>query len=166
VMGGMSGSTSGGLKMIRVRIVAGVAARELRRAGHGRRVGVVRLGREPVSEDVAAEVAGFVLLYVLAIGIGTLAVAALGTDFPTSLGGVIAAIGLVGPGFGDAGPHSNFLVFSQPAQVILLLYQLLGRMEIYAFLLAFVAPYRWITTAHSMERLSPKRRRSTRMRRE
>lgn len=140
--GGMTGSTAGGLKMIRIKVLVRFAWREIKRVRHPRGVFVIRLGKDTVPERVVSEVMAFVMMYILAVIGGVIVVTMLGTDLMTSLGGVAGTLGLVGPGMGDAGPHSNFLVFSEPARAVLSGLMLLGRMEIIALLLAFTVPYR------------------------
>lgn len=149
--GGTTGSTSGGLKMLRVRVLGSYIVRELRRARHPRGVFVVRYGGRAVSEEIVSHIFGFVILYVGAIGVATMTVTALGSDLVTALGSVTQAIGLVGPGLGEAGPASNFLVFSDPAKLVIAGMMLLGRMEIFVLILALVAPARWLS-AHRHHR--------------
>src|SRR5690606_4041900 len=65
VSGGMAGSTSGGLKLVRVRVLFVHAVRELRRIRHPRAVLPVRLGNEAMPERVVQRVIGYALLYVV-----------------------------------------------------------------------------------------------------
>lgn len=140
MIGGMTGSTSGGIKILRVRIAMAHLVRDIRQAREPRGVFLVRLGKDAVANDTVAKIGAFVTLYVVTILIGTVLMTLLGEDLITGFSGVVSDIGLVGPGLGDAGPHSNFLVYSDPAKVVLIVMMFLGRMELYVALLMFVAP--------------------------
>jgi trk system potassium uptake protein len=139
VSGGMAGSTSGGMKLLRVQVMLRHAARELRLARHPRAVLPVRQGSAPVGEEVVARVAGYVLAYVVLVVIGVLLVAALGADLTTATGSVISALGNMGPGLGETGPASHFAVLSRPGRGVLMGLMLFGRLEIFSVLLAGVA---------------------------
>ena len=137
IVGGCTGSTSGGIKVMRMQVVGLVMVRSVRQAQAPRAVIPVRLGRDVVSESVVSRVAGFFLLHFLLVAGGLLAVTALGGDFESSLGAVVAALGNMGPALNEAGPTSNYAVaFSQPARLVLALLMIIGRLEILPILLA------------------------------
>ncbi len=131
VSGGMAGSTSGGLKLVRVRVLLSHATREVRRIRRPRAVLAIRLGDEPVPERIVQRVVGYSLLYVLSIGAGTLVLTFLGSGLPEAAGGAASMMGNMGPALGEAGPASNFLYFSRPARGVLMVMMLAGRLEIF-----------------------------------
>lgn len=92
-------------------------------------------------------VGAFVTLYAATILAGTLLLTLFGEDLLTAFSGVVSDIGLVGPALGEAGPASNFLVYSEPSRVVLIVMMFLGRMELYVALLMFVTPVNAIRTA-------------------
>lgn len=132
--GGMAGSTSGGLKLIRLRVLLAHARREVRRVRHPRAVLPVPLGSESLPERTVQRVIGFTLLYVVFIGLGTIALAFLGAGLPEAAGGAASAMGNMGPALGEAGPASNFLAFTRPARGVLMVLMLAGRLEIFPVL--------------------------------
>ncbi len=142
VPAGMTGSTSGGLKLLRMQVLFRHAAREMRRVRHRRAVVPVRLGRQVLGEDVVQKVLGFVVLYLTLVVVGGAAVTALGTDLTTGFSGAVSAMGNIGPALGEAGPASNFLVYPAPARAILMVLMLAGRLELFAVLFMFTAPLR------------------------
>ena len=142
IPGGMTGSTAGGLKLLRLQVLGHHAARELRRVRHPRAVVPVRLGRQVLAEAVVQKVVGFVVLYATLLLAGGVLVAALGSDLVTSFSGAASAIGNIGPALGEAGPTSNFLVYPAPGRVVLMILMLLGRLELFAVLFMFAAPAR------------------------
>jgi trk system potassium uptake protein TrkH len=87
--------------------------------------------------------AGFFLLYVLLISVGVIVLTGLDGDFDASIGAIIGSLGNMGPSLGEAGPTASFsTAFTQPARLVLALFMLVGRLEIFPMLLMFAAPYR------------------------
>ncbi len=137
VVGGCSGSTSGGIKVLRMRVLGLTMLRSVRHTQTPRAVIPIRLGRDVVSETVVSRVAGFFLLHFLLVACGLMAVTALEGDLESSLGAVVSALGNMGPALNEAGPTSNYAVaFSQPARLVLALLMVIGRLEIFPILLA------------------------------
>lgn len=134
-VGGMAGSTSGGIKTLRVMLLVKQTANELRRHLHPRAVLVTRIGTSPVKEDVVARVVGFVVLYLLLCLAGALALAMTGVDPFTALTGSIASVGNVGPAFAELGPTDHYGWMDAPAHLVLTFLMLVGRLEIYTVLL-------------------------------
>lgn len=134
VSGGMAGSTSGGLKLVRARVLLVHAARELTRIRHPRAVLPVRLGHDAMPERIVQRVIGFSLLYTVITALGCLALTFLGSDLPEAAGAAASAMGNMGPALGEAGPASNFLYFSRPARGLLMVMMLAGRLEIFPVL--------------------------------
>lgn len=131
VSGGMAGSTSGGLKLVRVQVLLQHARREVRRIRNPRAVLPIRLGDDAVPDRIVQRVIGYSLLYVVAIGVGTLLVTFLGSGLPEAAGAAASAMSNIGPGLGEAGPASNFLYFTRPARALLMVMMLAGRLEIF-----------------------------------
>ncbi len=144
--GGSTGSTSGGMKVMRMQVMWGHALRAIRRTQHPRAVIPVRHGSRAVPEQVVAAVGGFFLLYIVVIVVGVMVVTALGGGLEESIGAVVSAVGNDGPAFGEAGPTASWSeVFSQPARLVLAAIMLIGRLEILPMLLMFSAPWRAVS---------------------
>jgi trk system potassium uptake protein len=136
-VGGMAGSTSGGIKAMRVLLLLKQSGNEIRRHLHPRAVFVLRIGRTPVKEEIGANIVAFVVLYLLICLAGAMLLAATGVDPLTAIGGSIASVGNVGPAFAELGPTDNYGWMSWPAQAVLAFLMLVGRLEIYTVLLLF-----------------------------
>jgi trk system potassium uptake protein TrkH len=140
--GGMTGSTSGGIKVLRVQVMGRVAWREMVRARRLRVVRPITQGDEPIEEATVSRITGFVLLYFL-IAVGAGAVLTFGgTDITTSFSGSVSAMGNMGPALGEAGPTSSFLVFPRAGRMLLALLMLVGRLEVFPMVLLAVAGVR------------------------
>ena len=148
VVGASAGSTSGGIKVMRARVLAGHLIRSFKHTQQPRAVFAVKHGGVAVPEDMVSRMAGFFLFYVLLICFGSVVLTMLGGDLETSIGTIISVLGNMGPALGEAGPTSNYAeAFSQPARLVLAAFMLIGRLEIFPVLLMFAAPYRAARTA-------------------
>ena len=136
-LGGMAGSTGGGIKAMRVLLLIKQTAIELRKQLHPRAVLLTRVGDKIVNPEVLAKVTGFVILYLLLCLAGAIVLGFLGMDPLTAIAASIASIGNVGPGFGDVGATDNYGWMSDPALIVLSFFMLVGRLEIYTVLLLF-----------------------------
>jgi len=147
VFGGCTGSTSGGVKVMRLRVGIGHAYRTLRSLRRPRALLPVRIGPASIPESIVERIAGFMVIYGLLVVGGTVVVAALGADLVSAFGGVISALGNMGPALGEAGPTSSYAdAYPAPARLVLALLMLVGRLEIFPLLLMLVAPYRTVRT--------------------
>lgn len=141
-VGGMAGSTGGGVKAVRVLLLLKQSGMELRKHLHPRAVLLARVGRHVVPEHVLANVIGFVILYLLLLLAGAVALGFLGIDPLTALGASAATVGNIGPGLAMVGATDNYGWMSGPALAILSFLMVVGRLEIYTVLLLFL-PETW-----------------------
>ena len=142
LIGGMAGSTGGGIKAVRIFLLLKQAGMELRKHLHPRAVFISRMGPHVIREEVMANVVGFVLLYLLLALAGAIAMAALGTDLLTAIAASLATVGNIGPGFGDVGATDNYGWMGSAQLGVLTFLMLVGRLEIFTVLLLFL-PETW-----------------------
>ena len=142
-MGAMGGSTGGGFKAVRTGVVLKHVGGEIRKVLHPQAVVVTRLGGRAVRPDVLHNVLAFLALYVATHGIGTLALAALGSDLVTAMSAALAAMSSIGPGLGAVGPAAHYGGLGPAAHLVLSALMLLGRLEFYT-LLVLVVPRTWL----------------------
>lgn len=140
--GGSAGSTAGGLKSIRVLVLARHLRASMASALHPRGVFQIRLNGKVVSHDAVVSVTAFFVLYILVFIAGALFMTFLGLDFTTAFTSAAASIGNTGPGFGAVGPTENFSAIPAAGKWALSFLMLLGRLELYTFILIFV-PATW-----------------------
>ncbi len=141
-VGGCSGSTAGGIKVVRHVVMFKQLGRELKYLLHPRAVFVFRINGEPARSGLVNAVAAFFFIYIMSVLTLTLALSAAGIDAFTSFTAVLGTIGTVGPGFGEVGPTKNYGHFSDYAKYVLSFAMLLGRLEIYTLLVLFT-PWFW-----------------------
>jgi trk/ktr system potassium uptake protein len=136
-VGGMAGSTGGGMKTMRMWAALKQGVVELRKHLHPRAVIVTRVGGKVVHEGVMLNILAFMLLFVASFIVGALLLTALGVDLVTAAGASAAAIGNIGPGLAGVGPAENYSWMPAMGKIILSLLMLLGRLEIYTVLVLF-----------------------------
>jgi trk system potassium uptake protein len=136
-LGGMAGSTAGGMKMIRVLLVLKQAWLEIRKQLHPRAVVVPKVGGKPIQEHIMMNVLGFVLIYMMLFGVGTFLMATLGLSLPAAAGAAATAISNVGPALAELGPTENFSTVPWQGHLILTFLMMVGRLEIFTVLLLF-----------------------------
>jgi len=131
VVCGCSGSTSGGMKIDRLIIIAKGIKYKITAMLHPSWVKYVRMEGVFLSEQTRSEAADYAMIYTALIGIGVLVNTSAGCDLITSISSSVACIGNVGPGFGEVGSmntYSNLPTIVKYSSMVLML---LGRLEIY-----------------------------------
>lgn len=140
--GGSTGSTAGGIKMMRHIVLIKNSFLELKRQLHPSAVIPVRFNGKAVPQNITYTIAAFVLIYLVIFFIGSLVMSAIGLDFASAIGSVTATLGNIGPGIGSVGPVDNFANIPKVGQLFLSFLMLLGRLELFTVLILFM-PYFW-----------------------
>jgi len=140
-VGGCAGSTSGSIKPGRYLIILRRSLIELRKMVHPKAVMPLRFGGKVLNEDLIINVQQFFFLYILILVIGMIIISTLGLDFVSSLTASATCLGNIGPGFGLVGPTQNFSFIPAVGKYVLILEMLIGRLEIYPFLVLFVPAF-------------------------
>ncbi|AEV31592.1 Trk-type K+ transport system, membrane component [Owenweeksia hongkongensis DSM 17368] len=140
--GGSTGSTSGGLKTMRVIVMIKNSLLELRRQIHPTAVIPVRFNGKAVPQNITNTIAAFVLIYLIIFFGGTLVMSMIGLDFMSAVGSVAASLGNIGPGLGSVGPVDNFAHIVPEGKLFLSFLMLMGRLELFTILILFM-PYFW-----------------------
>lgn len=139
--GASAGSTSGGIKMIRVVISAKAIYHEFKQLIHPNAIFPVRYSGHMVKEDIVTRVLAFTLLYLTVSAVGILVLAISGMGFYESIGGLITCLGGVGPGLGLVGPAGNFAYIPDFSKWFLSFIMLAGRLELFTVLLLFTPAF-------------------------
>lgn len=139
--GACAGSTSGGIKWMRIIILFKFVYADILRLIHPHAVIRVKLDNASISHGVIGGVLSFFVLYLGLVVIVGLILSLLGIDMLTSFTAAAACFGNVGPAFGTVGPAENFGHLPDAAKYLLSLCMLLGRLELYAIFLLFVPEF-------------------------
>ena len=132
-----SGSTGGGIKMIRAELMARQAVREMTRILHPRAIVPVKLGGVPVENNIIFAVLAFILIYVGSFIAMTMLLAASGLDIITAFSAAVASINNTGPGLNQVGPATTYAGLNDFQTWILTFAMLLGRLELFTLLVVF-----------------------------
>ncbi len=140
-VGGMAGSTGGGIKVVRQLLLFKNSALELKRLMHPHAIIPVRMNKKTVSQDIIFKVMAFFLIYIIIFAFGTLVMSVLGLDFESAIGSTAATLGNIGPGIGLVGPVGNYSEIPVFGKWFLSLLMLLGRLELFTVLILFTKAF-------------------------
>ena len=137
LVGGMAGSTSGAMKMLRFKILLEHVRLELRRLIHPQAVLPMQIGGRVIEQETIRGVLTFILAYILTLAISSALLTAMGIDLVTAFGASATTLGGTGPGFGAVGPADNYRWLPTAGKWVLCGTMLLGRLEIFTVLVLF-----------------------------
>ena len=140
-IGGCAGSTGGGIKNIRIFVLFKKVLREIRLFMQPQAVVKVKIGRNPVPQEVISHISGFFIVFMLVVAGGTLVMTLFMPDLESALTSVIATLGNIGPGLGSVGAVQNYGDVPAPGRAFLTVLMLLGRLELYTVLIVFLPSF-------------------------
>jgi trk system potassium uptake protein TrkH len=141
LIGGMAGSTSGGIKVIRQCLLIKNSYLELKRLIHPNAVVPLTFSKKIIENNVLYKVMAFFILYTIVSFFFILILSFMGLDFQNSIGTVIATIGNIGPGLGNFDPAGNFSALPDFGKWLLAFLMLLGRLELFTVLVLFTPKF-------------------------
>lgn len=140
-IGGSAGSTGGGIKCIRIMLLLKMAYHEFIIMIHPHAVTSVKIAGKSVSQTILRSVCVFVVCYLLLFIFGSLFMSLCGLDLVTAISATAASLGNIGPGLSGVGPYENFHFIPEVGKWALILLMLLGRLEIFTFLIIFIPEF-------------------------
>jgi trk system potassium uptake protein TrkH len=146
LIGGSAGSTSGGIKVVRVLLAGKLAVAEVERNYRPQVVRTIRLGRSRVDASMRQGVLVYVVTILVLFVAGAIGLQLLETDpaldYVSAMSASAATLNNIGPGLGMVGAVENYAFFSATSKGLMSLLMVLGRLEVYA-LLVLLAPRFW-----------------------
>lgn len=141
-LGACAGSTSGGLKVMRIVILVKAVKKQFRQLLYPNGVFAISYQGQPVQNRLVSTVLGFLSTYVVVNVLLSIALAMTGLDAETALSAAATSIANVGPGIGEfIGPSGNFAGLPDTAKWLLCLGMLAGRLEILTVMVLFAKDY-------------------------
>ena len=138
LIGSCAGSTAGGIKVVRINMVAKMSRRNILATGHPKKMDVIRLDGKAVDESMVSQVAQFVLMYVALVLLGGFLLTLGGRfDVESNLSASLTCVSNVGPGLGSVGPVENFAGYSVFGKIICSFLMLFGRLELLPMFILF-----------------------------
>lgn len=129
-IGGSAGSTAGGMKISRFMVIFKAIYHELHRTFRPHAVFTVKIGRQPVPNEVVRGVLVFFCFFIILFFFGALFLGMFGIDIVTAATASIAALGNIGPGLERVGSIENYAFIPAPGKIMLALFMIIGRLEI------------------------------------
>lgn len=142
VIGACAGSTGGGIKVSRFLILLKSINREFKLMIHPKSVTIVKVNGKRIKDETMRGVYLYFIAYVLVIIVSVLLISINNYNFETTFTSVLTTINNVGPGLGLVGPVENFAKFSGFSKIVLSIDMLIGRLEVFPFLMLF-SPTLW-----------------------
>jgi trk system potassium uptake protein TrkH len=136
-----SGSTGGGIKMIRAALLFRQALREMTRIIHPRAVVPVKFGDQVIENNVIFAVLAFMLMWGGTIIVMSMLLMATGVDVITAVTAIIACVNNMGPGLGAVGPSTTYAVLTDFQTWVCTITMLLGRLELFTMLVLFTPAF-------------------------
>lgn len=136
-----AGSTSGGIKIVRIIVLFKNAVNEFKRQVHPNAILPVRLNGQVVPIDIVTKILAFMFLYLAILVISFLVLSFMGMEFEESIGAAISCMGNVGPGLGENGHSGHFYDIPPLAKWYLSFLMLTGRLELFTVLSLFMPAF-------------------------
>jgi len=148
-VGGSAGSTAGGVKIIRQIILLKNSVIEYKRILHPNAVIPVRYGGKAVSQKIVYNVLAFFVMYMFIWISSSILFSLINDDYTKDYESIISSLSVtassianVGSGIGIYGPTANMNDLTDSAKILCSFLMILGRLEIFTFLIIFT-PYFW-----------------------
>ncbi len=139
--GGSTGSTGGGIKVMRIVLLLKNSYYELRRIIHPSAVIPVRFNQHTIEPRVISNVLAFFMFYLMVFFISTVFLMIFVGDMDTSMGAVASCLGNIGPGLGKVGPAFTYSQIPDVGKWFLSFLMMLGRLELFTVLVIFTPSY-------------------------
>lgn len=136
-----SGSTGGGIKMMRAMILYRQVYREIKGLAHPHAINPVKVVGHVVPDSVVFAVLGFFFIWVVLLVTMTLILGWTGLDAMTAFSAVVASLNNIGPGLHQVGPAANFAILTDFQTWVCAFAMLLGRLELFALLVVFTPTF-------------------------
>ena len=145
-VGGMAGSTGGGIKVARIIIAAKVIWAEIEHVYRPNVVRPIKIGNTTIDADLKRNTLVYVVVLALLFAVGTGAIMILesGNDIEitTAATASIATLNNIGPGLAKVGATQNYAWFTAPSKILMSFLMLLGRLEMFT-MVALLTPRFW-----------------------
>jgi len=139
LIGGCGGSTSGGIKIMRILMLKEQGKRELKRLVHPQAVISVKYGKEVLPDPIIQSIWAFVAVFGALFVVLFLALLAIGLDVRTAFGALSACIANTGAGIGAI--SETFAGLPGDAKWLLIFAMIAGRLEVFTILVLFTPSY-------------------------
>jgi trk system potassium uptake protein TrkH len=139
--GGCAGSTAGGLKIVRVVMLAKIAYWRIENTFRPKTVRAIRVGDNVIDDDTRKSVHAFFVIYISIFVFGSIFMAGVGLPMESAMASVSATLNNVGPGFNLVGPTNDYSQIPDLGKLFLSLCMVAGRLELFSICVLFVPSF-------------------------
>lgn len=136
-IGGSTGSTSGGIKIVRHLILFKNVKRIFQQETSPHGIFTLKVNNKILTEEFNSKILTFITTYLIIFSLGSSILIIIGIGPQTAISAVASCMAAIGPGLGTVGPVSNYAHLPDVAKTVLSLLMIMGRLEIYTVLLLF-----------------------------
>lgn len=130
--GGCAGSTTGGLKIVRIVMLTKIVYWRVENTFRPKTVRAVRINDNVIDDDTRKSVNAFFVLYLGWFVVGTIFMSALGLPFESAMGAVAGTLNNIGPGLDFVGPAHDYSQIPALGKLFLSMCMVLGRLELFS----------------------------------
>ena len=139
-VGACTGSTGGGMKVMRIMLLFKLMKKELMKILHPTAEIPIIVNENPLSENISHSVWNFFILYIISYLVISFLLLASGLDMTSAFSAVASCINNLGPALGAV--SDNYSAINDFSKYMLSFAMLLGRLEIFTLLIV-MTPYFW-----------------------
>jgi trk system potassium uptake protein TrkH len=136
-VGGMAGSTGGGIKVVRLVALLKTVRNELKKLIFPKAIFKVRMSKSAMTEQSLESVQTFFILYITVFGLGSVLLGlttyfgGIHVSIETILSSVVSALNNIGPALDQAGPFDTYNFYDEYSKILLAFIMLVGRLEMF-----------------------------------
>lgn len=140
--GACAGSTTGGIKLMRILVLFKSVRREIKHTIHPGSVSKIKIDGRSIEDDTVKAILIFFFTYILILFVAVVILSLDNFDFMTTFSAALASISNIGSGFEIIGPLGNFSEFSNLSKFTMSLCMIIGRLEVLP-VIALLSPSMW-----------------------
>ena len=138
IIGGCTGSTAGGIKVFRLKIMYTQTIVNLKKLRHTNNVVVPMHNKKVITQDIFESVYTYITLFILSVLISLLIISMMGVEFKTAIYAIFALVTNLGPAMDQTiGPFGSYAKFPDGVKIVFMMLMLLGRLEFIAIVVLF-----------------------------
>ena len=143
LVGGCTGSTTGGIKIFRIQILFKVIIQQIQKVIRPHQIVKITYSKALIDDKTTLSILALIFLFIASVFIIAAILYFIGLDLLTSFSAAATSIAVVGPGLSEEiGPTGNFNSLPNQAKWVLSAAMIIGRLEFLAVLI-LIMPSFW-----------------------
>jgi trk system potassium uptake protein TrkH len=143
LVGGCTGSTTGGIKIFRIQILFKVIIQQIQKVIRPHQIVKITYSKALIDDKTTLSILALIFLFIASVFIIAAILYFIGLDLLTAFSAAATSIAVVGPGLSEEiGPTGNFNSLPNQAKWVLSAAMIIGRLEFLAVLI-LIMPSFW-----------------------